>query len=200
MPAFDYDLLWRERALRSVANFTREDARDFLAVASEIPIEPRVETFPLERASEAMEHAADRVEAIRKDAPPLEAVPDKELTRLQALALKRLQPLQQRVERGLRLRIGFGEYGQYTDPRYLARLLRARGERPKKRRHGCGAAEQRDELAPFHSTTSSARPSSGSGTVRPSALAVLRLMISSTFVDCCTGRSPGFSPLRIFPT
>src|SRR5262249_27597892 len=37
-----------------------------------------------------------------------------------------------------------------------------------------------------YSITSSARPSSVSGTVRPSALAVLRLMISSTFVDCCT--------------
>src|SRR5262249_20878827 len=51
-----------------------------------------------------------------------------------------------------------------------------------------------------HSITSSARPSSGSGTVRPSAFAVLRLMISSTFVDCCTGRSPGLAPARIRPT
>src|SRR6185312_13261500 len=37
----------------------------------------------------------------------------------------------------------------------------------------------------------------GSGTVRPSALAVLRLMISSTLVICCTGRSVGFSPFRM---
>jgi alcohol dehydrogenase, propanol-preferring len=58
MPAFDYDLLWRERVLRSVANFTREDARDFLAVAAEIPIEPRVETFPLEQAATALERLA----------------------------------------------------------------------------------------------------------------------------------------------
>jgi hypothetical protein len=50
-----------------------------------------------------------------------------------------------------------------------------------------------------HSITSSARPSSGSDTVSPSALAVLRLMIISTLVDCCTGSSPGFSPLRIRP-
>ena len=50
-----------------------------------------------------------------------------------------------------------------------------------------------------HSITSSARPSSEGGTVRPSALAVLRLMISSTFVACWTGRSAGFSPLRIRP-
>ena len=45
-----------------------------------------------------------------------------------------------------------------------------------------------------YSITSSARASSGSGTASPSALAVLRLMISSTFVACCTGRSAGFSP------
>src|SRR5262249_12612816 len=51
----------------------------------------------------------------------------------------------------------------------------------------------------FYSITSSARPSSEIGTVRPSALAVLRLMISSTFVACCTGRSAGSSPLRIRP-
>jgi hypothetical protein len=50
-----------------------------------------------------------------------------------------------------------------------------------------------------HSITSSARPSNQSGTVRASALAVLRLMINSTFVACCTGRSAGFSPLRIRP-
>ena len=55
------------------------------------------------------------------------------------------------------------------------------------RRH---AAEKRDERAPsHHSITSSARPSSESGVVRPSALAVLRLMISSTLADCWTGRS-----------
>ena len=45
----------------------------------------------------------------------------------------------------------------------------------------------------------SKRPDSGSGTVMPSALAVLRLMISSTLVACWTGRSAGFSPLRMRP-
>src|SRR5262249_19229873 len=55
-------------------------------------------------------------------------------------------------------------------------LLCARCERPRR----C-AAEQRDELAPVHSITSSARPSSGSGKVRPSVLAVLRLITNSTF-------------------
>src|SRR5262249_42436848 len=48
-----------------------------------------------------------------------------------------------------------------------------------------------------HSITSSARPSNGSGTVMPSALAVLRFRNISTFVDCCTGSSPGLSPLRM---
>jgi hypothetical protein len=50
-----------------------------------------------------------------------------------------------------------------------------------------------------YSITSSARPRSGSGTVMPSALAVLRLMINSTFVVCWTGISAGFAPLRIRP-
>ena len=98
---------------------------------------------------------------------------------------------------GTRQKCAIGAAGvlrEKSDHRHR-RLLRARREWPRRRR----AAEQRDELAPSHSITSSARPSSGSGTVRPNALAVLRLMISSTFVDCWTGRSPGFSPLRIRP-
>ena len=62
------------------------------------------------------------------------------------------------------------------------------------------AAEQRDELAPLHSITSSARASSVGGTSRPSALAVLRLITSSYLVGACTGRSAGFSPLRMRST
>jgi hypothetical protein len=50
---------------------------------------------------------------------------------------------------------------------------------------------------PTYSITASARPISGSGTTSPSAFAVLRLKINSTFVVCCTGRFSGFSPLRI---
>src|SRR5262249_30424632 len=73
------------------------------------------------------------------------------------------------------------------------RLLRARPERPG----GCRATEKRDEIAAPHSITSSARASSVSGTVMPSALAVLRLMTSSYLVGACTGRSAGFSPLRM---
>ena len=52
----------------------------------------------------------------------------------------------------------------------------------------------------LHSITSSARASSVGGTSRPSALAVLRLMASSYLVGVCTGRSAGFSPLRMRST
>ncbi|HEY0163195.1 MAG TPA: zinc-binding alcohol dehydrogenase family protein [Edaphobacter sp.] len=56
MPAFDYDtLLWGERQIRSVANMTRQDARDFLALAHEIGIRPVVRTFPLDQANEALQ-------------------------------------------------------------------------------------------------------------------------------------------------
>src|SRR6516165_7226439 len=76
-------------------------------------------------------------------------------------------------------------------------LLRLPRERPR----GCRAAEQRDELAPgAHSITSSARASTVAGMSRPSAFAVLRLMTSSYLVGACTGRSAGFSPLRMRST
>src|SRR5262249_4204514 len=68
-------------------------------------------------------------------------------------------------------------------------------ERPCRR-----AAEQRDELAPLHSITSSARASSDGGTSRPSVLAVCRLMTSSNLVGSWTGIWAGFSPLRMRPT
>jgi propanol-preferring alcohol dehydrogenase len=56
MPAFDYDkLLWGERQMRSVANMTRQDARDFLALAHELNLRPRVVPFPLEQANQALE-------------------------------------------------------------------------------------------------------------------------------------------------
>ena len=55
MPAFDYDkLLWGERQIRSVANMTRQDARDFLKIANEIGIRPRVNVFPLADANQAL--------------------------------------------------------------------------------------------------------------------------------------------------
>ena len=55
MPAFDYDkLLWGERQLRSVANMTRQDARDFLRVAKELKLQPQVTVFPLQEANKAL--------------------------------------------------------------------------------------------------------------------------------------------------
>jgi len=55
IPEFSYDrLLWGERQIRSVANMTREDARDFLEIASRIGIRPRATPFPLAQANEAL--------------------------------------------------------------------------------------------------------------------------------------------------
>ena len=55
IPQFDYDrLLWGERQIRSVANMTRADARDFLALAARIGLRPKVTVFPLEQANEAL--------------------------------------------------------------------------------------------------------------------------------------------------
>ena len=55
IPEFDYDrLLWGERQLRSVANMTRSDAADFLRIAAEIGLRPKVTTFPLDQANEAL--------------------------------------------------------------------------------------------------------------------------------------------------
>ncbi len=55
IPQFDYDrLLWGERQIRSVANMTRADARDFLQLASEINLRPRVTRFSLDQSNEAL--------------------------------------------------------------------------------------------------------------------------------------------------
>jgi propanol-preferring alcohol dehydrogenase len=55
IPEIDYDaLLYWERGVRSVANFTRQDAQELLQVAAEVPIETTVQTFPLEEANEAL--------------------------------------------------------------------------------------------------------------------------------------------------
>ncbi|MBA3261851.1 MAG: zinc-dependent alcohol dehydrogenase family protein [Thermoleophilaceae bacterium] len=55
IPSFPYDLLWGERVLRSVANLTRADAEQFLALAPQVPVRTEVEMHPLERAGEALE-------------------------------------------------------------------------------------------------------------------------------------------------
>jgi alcohol dehydrogenase, propanol-preferring len=55
MPAFDYDkLLWGERQIRSVANMTRQDARDFMQIAHDVGIRPQVTTFSLDDANHAL--------------------------------------------------------------------------------------------------------------------------------------------------
>jgi len=54
IPSFDYSLLWRERSLRSVANMTRQDAEEFMALAAEAGIRAEVSTYPLEAANDAL--------------------------------------------------------------------------------------------------------------------------------------------------
>jgi propanol-preferring alcohol dehydrogenase len=55
IPAFAYALLWGERSIHSVANLTRQDAHEFLTLASEIPLRVEIQPFPLEAANEALE-------------------------------------------------------------------------------------------------------------------------------------------------
>jgi propanol-preferring alcohol dehydrogenase len=55
LPAMPYELLWEERELLSVANLTREDAREFLAVAAATPLFVQASSYPLERANEALD-------------------------------------------------------------------------------------------------------------------------------------------------
>jgi propanol-preferring alcohol dehydrogenase len=54
IPAFPYALLWEERAVRSVANLTRQDGEEFLAEAARLRLRTAVETFPLAAANEAL--------------------------------------------------------------------------------------------------------------------------------------------------
>ena len=67
IPSFDYDLLYQERMIRSVANNTRQDGEDFLRVAAEIPIQTRVQIFSLRDANRALN-------ALKNDAIPGAAV------------------------------------------------------------------------------------------------------------------------------
>src|SRR6476660_10518312 len=76
------------------------------------------------------------------------------------------------------------------------RLLRVRDARPCCRR----TAKQRDELAPPHSITSSARCCRNKGTSMPIAFAVFRLITSSNFVGCSIGKSAGLVPCNILDT
>jgi alcohol dehydrogenase, propanol-preferring len=55
IPSFPYEILWEERAVRSVANLTREDGRELLALAPRVPVRTHVTTFALEQANEALD-------------------------------------------------------------------------------------------------------------------------------------------------
>jgi propanol-preferring alcohol dehydrogenase len=54
IPSLPYELLWEERVLRSVANLTRRDGEEFLALAPQVPVRVSVQTYPLELANEAL--------------------------------------------------------------------------------------------------------------------------------------------------
>ena len=55
IPSFAYELIWGERAIRSVANVTRQDAAEFLPLAARIGLRPDIETFPLDAANDALD-------------------------------------------------------------------------------------------------------------------------------------------------
>jgi propanol-preferring alcohol dehydrogenase len=54
IPSFSYEMLYGERSVVGVTNYTRRDAEEFLELAARIPIRAEIETFPLERANEAL--------------------------------------------------------------------------------------------------------------------------------------------------
>jgi propanol-preferring alcohol dehydrogenase len=66
IPSFPYELLWGERAVRSVANLTRFDGEEFLGIAPQVPVRTEVEVLPLEQANEALQRL--RAGAIRGSA------------------------------------------------------------------------------------------------------------------------------------
>jgi propanol-preferring alcohol dehydrogenase len=55
IPAFPYDILWMERSIKSVANLTRRDGEEFMALAPKVPVKTHVEEYRLEQANEALE-------------------------------------------------------------------------------------------------------------------------------------------------
>src|SRR5205814_10277012 len=88
---------------------------------------------------------------------------------------------------------GRGVGRENRDSRQIGRTLRT-----GLRADGGQAKPTDEEDPPLHSMTSSARARIDGGTVRPSAIAVLRLTTSSNLVGCSTGRSAGLAPLRVF--
>ena len=59
IPSFPYSILWGERVLRSVANLTRQDAAEFLALAPQVPVKTTVQLFPLTQANDALSALRD---------------------------------------------------------------------------------------------------------------------------------------------
>ena len=59
IPSFPYDILWGERTVKSVANLTRDDALEFLALAPEVPVRTEVEVLPLSEANETLRRLRD---------------------------------------------------------------------------------------------------------------------------------------------
>jgi propanol-preferring alcohol dehydrogenase len=55
IPSFSYELLWHERQIVSVANLTRRDGEEFLALAPKIPVKTTIERLPLSKANEALD-------------------------------------------------------------------------------------------------------------------------------------------------
>jgi len=55
IPSYPYELLWGERVLRSVANLTRRDGEEFLALAPKVPVHTEVHPYPLEHANDALD-------------------------------------------------------------------------------------------------------------------------------------------------
>src|SRR5262245_56803149 len=106
-----------------------------------------------------------------------------------------MQPLHKRHDPGLPFRIIRSEVHEHADAPHLLGLLRARRERPRR----CRATDERDELAPSHSISSSASNWIALGTSMPSALAVCMLITNSNLADCTTGSSAGLAPLRMRP-
>jgi propanol-preferring alcohol dehydrogenase len=54
IPSFPYEDLWHERTIRSVANLTRRDGHEFLALAPKVPIRTSITTYPLDQAEQAL--------------------------------------------------------------------------------------------------------------------------------------------------
>ena len=55
IPAFPYEILWGERSIRSVANLTRRDGEEFLALAPRVPVRTEVQVYPLQEANSALD-------------------------------------------------------------------------------------------------------------------------------------------------